>query len=117
MSADEAEVLRLDEAWNEAYRRQDRSPLAAILAEDFIGWTAAGEPIRKAMLMADPPERAVSVTFSEAAVKLFGETAVTRGRLTLELPGRLVDQRFLRVFARRDGRWQAVSVTVTPVGS
>jgi hypothetical protein len=117
VSADEAEVLRLDEAWNEAYRRQVRSPLAAILADDFTAWTAAAEPVSKAMLMVDPPERAISVRFSEQAVEVFGETAITRGRLTLQLQDRLVDQRFLRVFARRDGRWQAVSVAVTPVAS
>jgi len=33
----EAQILRLDSEWNEAYRRQDRSPLAHILADDFTG--------------------------------------------------------------------------------
>jgi len=28
-----------------------------------------------------------------------------------------IDQRFLRVFAERDGIWQAVSVAVTPVAA
>jgi hypothetical protein len=28
-----------------------------------------------------------------------------------------IDQRFLRVFAKRDGIWQAVSVAVTPVAA
>jgi hypothetical protein len=35
----------------------------------------------------------------------------------LEFDDRCVDQRFLRVFAKRDGIWQAVSVAVTPVTS
>jgi ketosteroid isomerase-like protein len=113
--SDEAEVLKLDEAWNEAYRQHDRSPLAMILADDFNGATALGEPITKAALMVNPPGRALSVIFSDREVRVFGNAAITRGRLRLELQGRSVDQRFLRVFAKRDGGWQAVSVAVTPV--
>ena len=46
-----------------------------------------------------------------------GEAGVSRGRLQLELDDRRLDQRFLRVFARRDGVWRAVSVAVTPVAA
>lgn len=111
---DEAEVLRIDSAWNEAYRRHDRTPLAQILADDFSGWTPSGEPVTKAMLMIDPPQTAKSVVFGEQSVRVFGGTAISRGRLQLELAGGDVDQRFLRVFAKRDGCWRAVSVAVTP---
>ncbi len=111
----EAHVLRLDKAWNEAYRRHDRSQLETILADDFIALTASGEAITKTTLMIDPPGRAESLTFSEQEVFVFGDAAVSRGRLRLELQDRTVDQRFLRVFAKRDGRWRAVSVAVTPV--
>jgi ketosteroid isomerase-like protein len=114
---DEAPILRLDSEWNDAYRRHDRAPLSHILADDFTGLTALGEPITKAILMINPPGRARSVTFSEQFVAVFGETGISRGRLRLEAEdGRIViDQRFLRVFAKRDGIWQAVSVAVTPV--
>jgi ketosteroid isomerase-like protein len=112
---DEAEVLRLDDAWNDAYRRNDRSPLADILADDFAASTPSGEPVSKASLMVTPPGVAISVAFSEQAVQVFGETAVSRGRLQLVLTDRRLDQRFLRVYARRGGRWQAVSVAVSPL--
>ena len=115
---DEAQILRLDDEWNEAYRRRDRSPLANILADDFTGWTAANQPITKALLMINPPsEQIKSVTISEQYVHVFGGTGISRGRLQLESEdGRIVvDQRFLRVFAKRDETWQAVSVAVTPV--
>jgi ketosteroid isomerase-like protein len=117
---DEAQILRLDNEWNEAYRRRDRSPLAHILADDFTGLTALGEPITKALLMINPSADMVkSVTFSEQYVRVFGDTGVSRGRLQIELnDGRIaIDQRFMRVFARRDGSWQAVSVAVTPVAA
>jgi ketosteroid isomerase-like protein len=115
---DEAQILRLDSDWNEAYRRRDRAPLAHILADDFSGLTAVGEPITQALLMINPSGQGVkSVTFSEQYVHVFGGTGISRGRLQLEMEdGRIViDQRFLRVFARRDGTWQAVSVAVTPI--
>jgi ketosteroid isomerase-like protein len=116
-SNDEAEMLRLDEAWNEAYRRHDRAPLADILAEDFSAIGPAGEAVTKATLMVNPPGRARSVIFSEQSVHVFGDAGLTRGRLHLELEDRRIDQRFVRVFARRDGVWRAVSVAVTPVAA
>jgi len=114
---DEARLLRLDEAWNEAYRRNDRAPLAEILADDFTGLTPSGEAITKAALMINPPGGARSVVFSEQWVRVFGDTGISRGRLHLELADRRIDQRFLRVFARRDGVWRAVSVSVTPLAA
>jgi len=114
-AADKAEILRLDEAWNEAYRRHDRSPLAAILADDFAALIPSGDLVTRAGLMVDPPGRAKSVTFTEQSVLVFGDTGISRGRLQLELDDRRVDQRFLRVFAKRGGEWRAVSVSVTPV--
>jgi ketosteroid isomerase-like protein len=117
MTNDEGEILRLDNEWNEAYRRADRAPLAHILAEDFTGWTALNEPITKAILMINPPGgRPGMATFSEQLVRVFGDSGISRGRLRLEAEGRIVvDPRFLRVFAKRDGVWRAVSVAVTPV--
>jgi ketosteroid isomerase-like protein len=115
---DAAQILQLDNEWNEAYRHRDRSPLAHILADDFTGLTALGEPIIKALLMINPSGETIkSVTFSEQYVQVFGDTGISRGRLQLGLEdGRIViDQRFMRVFAKRDGVWQAVSVAVTPV--
>ena len=115
---DEARILRLDNEWNEAYRRGDRSPLAYILADDFVGWTALNELITKPLLMVNPPSEMIkSVIFSEQQVRLFGDCAISRGRLQLEhVDGHIVvDQRFLRVFAKRDRIWHAVSVAVTPV--
>ena len=114
---DEAQLLRLDSEWNEAYRRHDHAPLAHILADDFTGLTVSSEPITKALLMVNPPGRARSVTFSEQLVRVFGDTGISRGRLQLESDNLRIDQRFLRVFAKRDGIWQAVSVAVTPVAA
>ena len=89
---DEAEVFRLDDSWNEAYRQHDRAPLAGILSDYFAALTASGEPVTKEALMANPPGRARSVTFSDQRVRVFGETAVSHGRPKLELEDRALDQ-------------------------
>ena len=119
LADDEAEILRLDNEWNEAYRRHDRSPLVHILADDFTALTTlSGEPITKASLTTNRPGRAKSVTFGEQSVHMFGDTAITKGRLQLEWDDdHRIDQRFIRVFARRDGTWHAVSVAVTPIAA
>jgi ketosteroid isomerase-like protein len=101
---DEAQILRLDSEWNEAYRRHDRAPLAHNLANDFAGLTTASdEAVTKASLTINRPGRARSVIFSEQSVHVFGDTGISEGRLQLELEDHRIDQRFLRVFAKRDG--------------
>jgi ketosteroid isomerase-like protein len=98
--------------------RRDRSPLAEILADDFIGFMPWGEAITKANLMIDPAGLVKSVAFSEQEVHVFGDTEISRGRLTLDMVDpveRHVDQRFLRVFAKHNGSWRAIAVSVTPV--
>ncbi len=67
--------------------------------------------------MVNRPGRAKSVTFSEQSVRVFGNTGISRGRLQLELDDGRIDQRFIRVFAKRDGIWRAVSVAVTPIAA
>jgi ketosteroid isomerase-like protein len=66
---DEAQILRLDSEWNEAYRRADRSPLAHILADDFTGWTALNQPITKAILMVNPPGARAAAANIQRAIR------------------------------------------------
>ncbi len=88
LSEDEAEILRLDSAWNEAYLRRDRAPLADILADDFTGLTAAGQPITKAILMINPG----GVVLSRLAPLALPE-ARARGTIARALPLRISDSR------------------------
>ena len=113
-TADAKAVGDLDRAWNEAYVRNDRTQLAGILADDFEAVAADGGTISKAQLM-QPGSAPRSIAFSERSLRLFDSTAVTRGRLRLAHEGGRVDQRFMRVYAKRDGRWQAVAVQVSAV--
>jgi ketosteroid isomerase-like protein len=112
---DEQHALdELDRAWNDAYLRNDRTPLDQILADDFVAVLADGRSITKAQLM-QPSPAPLNIAFSERSTRVFGSTAIARGRLTLEHEGGSVDQRFMRVYTKHQQRWQAVAVQVYPV--
>jgi hypothetical protein len=50
-------------------------------------------------------------------MQIFTPTAVTWGRVRIEHPDRVVDQRFVRVYSKRQTGWQAVFVFVAPVSN
>ncbi|MDH5674079.1 MAG: nuclear transport factor 2 family protein [Myxococcales bacterium] len=113
--ADIAVVTALDQAWNRAYEQGDRSPLSDVLSDDFVATTEAGQEVGKAQLLQDPPEAALEVRVDEFSIRCWGDTAITRGRIQVRTPSRFSDQHFMRVYARRAGSWQAVSLQVVPV--
>ncbi len=114
--SDEERVRQLDRAWNEAYLKRDLAALTNILADDWIAFTAMHEKIDKPMLIEGqrqaPAE--VEITFEEGSLHLFGATAVTTGRVRIAGVGVSVDQRYTRVYTKRQGGWQAVLVQVVP---
>ena len=79
-----------------------------------VAVAADGPTVSKAQLM-QPGSAPRAIAFSEQSLRLFESTAVTRGRLRLEHEGGRIDQRFMRVYAKRDGRWHAVAVQVSAV--
>ena len=115
-STDEHAVRELDHSWNDVYLRNDRSAFAEILADDFCAILLDGRRTTKADLMRPTPQGA-RVDFSEASLEMFTPTAVSRGRVRIQHPDRVVDQRFVRVYSKRETGWQAVCVVVFPVGT
>lgn len=105
-------VLMLDDLWNAAYHHRDAGRMAGVLADDWMAFFPDGTVIFKADLLEgmlhNPP---ATLAFERHGSRVYGDAAVTRG--TLYADGERV-QSFLRVFARRDGAWQAVSVQVVP---
>jgi ketosteroid isomerase-like protein len=113
--ADDTVVRDLDRAWNDAYIRNDRTPFAEILADDFVARHWNGRTITKTQLMTGGEP--ATVTFSEFSIRLFGPTAITTGRIRVERvrESSASEQRFFRVYSKREGRWQAVAVQVFPI--
>ena len=113
---DEQAVKKLDRSWNEVYLRNDRSAFAEILADDFRVNFSDGRTGGKGDLMRPTPNGA-QVAFSEAGMQMFTPTAVTWGRIRIQHADRVVDQCYVRVYSKRETRWQAVFVVVFPVGT
>ena len=114
---DEKAVRGLDRAWNEAYVQRDVAALARVLADDWLGLTPQHEIVTKEMLLESQRQAPsdVEVSFYDGTLHDFGNTAVTTGRTTVKGPGVFVDQRFTRVYAKRQGQWRAVAVQVVPI--
>ena len=112
---DIAAVTRLDQAWNQAYVKGDRSVLQDILSDDFVAVAPAGQFVTKSQLMQPPPESALEVRFSEVWVRCWGATATTCGRICVQTQSKTIEHRFMRVYAKRAERWHAVAVQVVPL--
>lgn len=113
---DEERLRQLDDAWGEAYQHKDTATLERLLADDWLGYTPTGQSITKWQLLETVPlNPAAQLTFDEFSLHLYGDTAVTRGRLTAVSDTETREQRFMRVWAKRQDVWQAVAVQVVAV--
>jgi len=109
-----AEVLRASKQFDEARAAKDKAAIEHILA-DGLSWTARGERLDKARVIADFMSDNLHFKFfahDNVAVSMFGNTAVVTGHSTsiLEYKGKLFDapRLFTDVWVRMDGRWQLV---------
>jgi ketosteroid isomerase-like protein len=115
-------ILDLDREWNEAYPRLDCAALDRIIADDWVCIDGAGLMITKSELLT----RVASSTsfldpykFDEITIRIFGEAAIVTGRLSGQMRdrdgARDVNQRYMRVYVKRNEGWQAVATQVTEV--
>jgi len=120
--SEEDHILKLDREWNEAYPRLDGAALDRIIADDWVCIDGSGLVITKNELL----RRVASSTsfldpykFDEIALHMFGEAAIVIGRLSGQMRDsdgvRDVNQRYMRVYVKRNERWQAVATQVTKI--
>lgn len=115
-------IASVDDAWNTAYRTNDRAALERILADDLTAIAANGQLLTKADILvqvAANPWPFTEARFHTERSWQGDDTGVVIGRLTGR--GRIGDEEFAldqwynRVYVLHDGRWQAVAVQVTAV--
>jgi len=129
-SLDEKEVTELEEQLAKAVVLGDREFFERTLADDFTHTSHTGAFKTKAQWMAESKfsdarqkggaTRYVAFELDELDVRLYGDTAVVTGRSTPRgttakgepITGQF---RFLRVWAKRQGRWQAVAFQGTRI--
>lgn len=121
--ADATVIHELETQLSAAVVKADAVFFDGILAEDFTHSSHAGRFRDKKQWMADLRREGAKYTSfktEDAAVRLYGDTAIVTGR---SLPngtnsrGQAItgQYRYLRVWARRGGRWQAVAFQGTRI--
>jgi uncharacterized protein (TIGR02246 family) len=108
----EAEIRAVEDARRRAYLAGDYETVATLLADDFFLTNAQGITRDKKGVVAlwksgDMVVR--SLDFSDLAIRAAGPVAVVTGKSavveTYKGEDRSGDQRFTRVYVKRDGRW------------
>ena len=126
----EAELKKLEQDWSNSFKTKDAETVRRILADDIVLTYPDGSTGTKAdevqlaetgAFSADSWELADSkVTVLDAdAAYMTGRTVVKNGKLKDPKSGQTIDisgeYRFLDVYAKRNGRWQAVASQVTRI--
>jgi ketosteroid isomerase-like protein len=119
---EENQVLELDHEWNEAYPRLDCAALDRIIADDWMCIDASGLVITKSELLTRVASSASFLDpykFDEITLRIFGEAAIVTARLSGQMRdsegNHDVNQRYMRVYVKRNERWQAVATQVTKI--
>jgi ketosteroid isomerase-like protein len=115
-ASDLDQLLDLNRDYIRSVQHSDVRRFDEILADDFVCSNPDGSLVdRKAFLT--QTARPVTISNLEARdvnVRLMGDFAIIHARTTYTLPdGREGTGRYTDVWARRDGRWLAVSAHVT----
>lgn len=120
--SEEDQILNLDREWNEAYPRLDAAALDRIIADDWVCIDATGLLITKSELLRRVASSASFLDpykFDEMGLQMFGQAAIVTGRLSGQMRDSDgvydVNQRYMRVYVRRNERWQAVATQVTKI--
>jgi hypothetical protein len=114
----ERELTETEDKWLEANIRGDAKVAAGLLAEDYQGMTQSGAVEDKAQFVAgvkDGSLRADSFYQDQRSVRIFGETAVSTGRLSLKAQDGITQTRYTRVYVKRQGRWQLIIMQTTRI--
>lgn len=109
-------LIELNREYIQSVQKGDVHRFDEILADDFLCSNPDGSLVDKPAFLAQTA-RPVTISNLEAHdvyVRLIGDFAIIHARTTYTLPdGRPGAGRYTDVWARRDGRWLALSAHVT----
>lgn len=130
VAAIEAEIIKLERDWVGALKNGDADTVRRIMSDDIVITNADGSTPTKAeevqaiqsgavtMEAMDIFDPKVTVLDANNAF-VTGRGVIKNGRLKVPNSTRLIDisgeYRFLDVYAKRDGKWQAVASQITPI--
>jgi ketosteroid isomerase-like protein len=114
----EEEVLALETTWHVAPLEGDIETVSSVTADDWIGVGPIGEVMGKADLiemLSSRPAPFESAVYDDVRLYVYGQTAVVTSLFRGEGKDLNLEQRFMRVYANRDGRWQCVATQIVPI--
>ena len=114
----EEEILALEATWSVAPLKGDLQTVRRVVADDWIGVAHTGTVMSKADLLemlSSRPAPFESAAYNEVQLYLYGQTAVVTSLFRGEGKDVKFEQRFMRVYANRDGQWQCVATQIVPV--
>ncbi len=117
-----AQLTEQADAWDKAIVRKDEAAIAANMADDFRQIDHEGKVTNKATFLkgiVSPKLRIDPYPVDELEVRLYGEVALVSGRtrMTGAYDGHAftAHYRYIDVYAREKGKWQVVSVQISPL--
>jgi len=117
MTRTDLEVLeQLNRDYITSVQTSDVRRFDEILAEDFVCSNPDGSLVDRAAFLAQTarPVTISNLTAHDVRIRILGDVAIIHARTSYTLPdGRTASGRYTDVWARRDGRWLAVSAHVT----
>lgn len=114
--ADLETLARLNREYIAAVKASDSQRFAELLADDFLCSLPDGSIVNREQFLdqAARPYTLLNLEAHDVHIRLMGDIALVHARTSFTLPGGTPGAgRYTDVWARRDGRWQAVAAHVT----
>jgi ketosteroid isomerase-like protein len=121
-TSDADAVIATEMARGEALTKGDTTAISRMTAEEFFEITRLGTLRGKPDNMRDLSSgdlKLTTVKYDSLTVKTYGDVAILRGIADntgtyrgFPFAGKI---RYMRIFVKRDGRWQAVAMQHTPI--
>jgi ketosteroid isomerase-like protein len=114
--SDETALLELNQAYIRSVQDSDVRRFNEILADDFLCSLPDGSLVDRAQFLEQTakPARISNLQAHDVKVRQMGDFAIIHARTTYSGPdGRPGSGRYTDVWAKRNGRWLAVSAHVT----
>jgi ketosteroid isomerase-like protein len=118
--ADEAELTKLSNHWDEVIVAKQEKEIAGNMAEDFRIIDGRGNVENKAQFVAGVMDTKLTIdpyTVEDFEIRFYGDVALLSGRtlMTGTYDGEKFtsNYRYIDIYAKRGGKWQIVSVQIT----
>jgi hypothetical protein len=109
LSAPEAQLLAAEDARFKAQLAHDAAALDRATANDLVYSHATGKREDKAAALRTFMQSSFSsIEPSDRHARVIGEVGIIRGTLVRQLPDRTLNDGYLAIYAKRDGRWQLI---------